>query len=60
VGRARAGQDAPKVTVGLDAFNLLNLTNFIAYLGTVNSPLFGQVVSAQPPRRLQVSIRTTF
>jgi hypothetical protein len=60
VGRARAGQDAPKVTIGLDAFNVLNRTNFITYLGTVNSPLFGQAVAAQPPRRLQFSIRTTF
>ena len=54
------GPDAPKVTFGVDAFNLLNRTNFVSYIGTINSPLFGQAVAAQPPRRLQLSIRTTF
>jgi hypothetical protein len=60
VGHAPAGQEAPKVTVAVDAFNLLNRTNFVAYLGTIRSPLFGQAVAAQPPRRLQLSVRATF
>jgi outer membrane receptor protein involved in Fe transport len=60
IGRPRDGGDAPKVTVGIDAFNVLNRTNFTAYLGTVTSPLFGQAVAAQPPRRLQLSLRATF
>jgi hypothetical protein len=38
VSQARAGQDTPEVTIGLDAFNLLNRTSFMAYLGTINSP----------------------
>lgn len=60
VGRAQHGEDPPKVTVGLDAFNVLNRTNYTAYLGTITSPLFGQAVAAQPPRRLQLSLRATF
>ncbi len=60
IGRTRPGEDMPKLTVGLDAFNVLNRTNFTAYIGTITSPLFGQAVSAQPPRRLQLSLRATF
>ena len=48
------------LTVGLDAFNVLNHTNFTSYLGTVTSPLFGSATSAFPPRRLQLSVRTKF
>jgi hypothetical protein len=52
--------DAPTVTLGIDAFNVLNRTNYTAYLGTVTSPLYGQAVAAQPPRRLQFSLRVKF
>jgi hypothetical protein len=48
------------LTLGLDAFNVLNHTNFISYVGTVTSPLFGSATAAQPPRRLQISARTRF
>jgi outer membrane receptor protein involved in Fe transport len=48
------------LTVGLDAFNVLNHTNFTSYVGTVTSPLFGQATAAFPPRRLQLSVRTRF
>ncbi len=55
------GADDPmKVTLGIDAFNVLNRTNYTAYLGTITSPLFGQAVAAQPPRRLQLSLRAAF
>ena len=50
----------PVATVGLDAFNVLNHTNFISYIGTLSSPLFGQAVAANPPRRLQLSLRFKF
>jgi outer membrane receptor protein involved in Fe transport len=52
--------DAWTLTVGVDAFNVLNHTNFTSYIGTVTSPLFGQATSAQPPRRVQFSLRTKF
>jgi outer membrane receptor protein involved in Fe transport len=52
--------DPWSLTVGVDAFNVLNHTNFTSYVGTVTSPLFGRPTSAQPSRRLQFSIRTKF
>ncbi len=59
--RARPQPKDPWVlTVGIDAFNVLNHTNFTSYVGTVTSPLFGSATSAQPARRLQFSVRTKF
>ena len=48
------------VTVGLDAFNVLNRANFINYVGTIGSPLFQQPVAAKQPRQLQLSARVKF
>lgn len=45
------------LTIGIDAFNLLNHVNFNGYVGNLSSPFFGESVSAQPPRRLQLSLR---
>jgi hypothetical protein len=50
----------PTVTLGLDAFNVLNHVNYISYVGVLSSPFFGKPISAQPPRRLQVSFRFRF
>jgi hypothetical protein len=47
-------------TVGLEAYNILNRTNFTTYVGTVDSPLFGRAIAAQPPRRVQLSLRAKF
>ncbi len=57
---SKPGDDETRLTVGVDAFNILNRTNFNNYVGTLDSPLFGQPVSAQPPRRIQVSLRARF
>jgi hypothetical protein len=51
---------APTVTISVDAFNVLNRVNYTSYIGNSNSPLFGQAVSALPPRRLQLSTRFSF
>jgi hypothetical protein len=48
------------VTAGLDAFNVLNRVNDNSLVGNMNSPFFGQAISAQPPRRLQLSLRWEF
>ena len=48
------------MTLSLDAFNVLNRTNFITYVGALSSPLFGRAVAAQPPRRLQAGLRFQF
>ena len=54
------GKEAPSMTFGVDAFNLLNRVNYSSYVGTLSSPLFGQPVSARAPRQLQFSGRFKF
>ncbi len=51
---------APTLTVSIDAFNLFNHVNYTSYVGNLSSPFFGRAVSAQPPRRLQLSARFAF
>ncbi len=48
------------ITIGLDAFNVLNRVNFASFIGNINSPFFGQAVASQPPRRLQLMARFRF
>ena len=50
----------PTVTLGFDAFNVLNSVNYVSYVGNLSSPFFGQAIAAQPPRRLQVGFRFRF
>ncbi len=50
----------PKITTAVDAFNLLNTTNYPAFVGNMSSPFFGRPVSALEPRRLQFTVRLTF
>ncbi len=54
------GASGPKLTLGLDAFNILNRVNYLTYVGTLTSPLFGQPVTAQAPRQLQLLARFGF
>lgn len=54
------GEDGPKVTVGLDAFNVLNRVNYNGFVGNQKSPFFGRPTSAQAPRRLQLSLRVEY
>lgn len=49
--------EGPKVTLGVDAFNVLNRVNYSSYVGNLSSPFFGRAISAQPPRRMQLSLR---
>lgn len=49
-----------KSTLALDAFNVLNEVNYSSFIGNLSSPFFGRAVSAQPPRRLQLSFRLKF
>jgi hypothetical protein len=48
------------LTVAFDAFNVLNHVNYVAYIGNLQSPFFGQAVSAFPARRLQITTRFKF
>ena len=49
--------EGAKVGVGVDAFNVLNHVNYSGYVGNLSSPFFGRAIAAQPPRRLQLSLR---
>jgi Carboxypeptidase regulatory-like domain len=44
----------------IEAENLLNHVNFSAPILTMNSPLFGQITSAGPPRIMQVAVKYVF
>jgi hypothetical protein len=51
---------AYQLEFSIDAFNLLNHTNFKNYVGTLTSPFFGRATAANPPRQLQLSTRFHF
>jgi hypothetical protein len=53
-------EKSPTVTASVDAFNVLNRTNFQNYRGAVTSPFFGKPVASQPARRLQLGLRFEF
>lgn len=48
------------LTLGVDAFNVLNRVNDSYFVGNLSSPFFGQAVSASAPRRVQLSLRSRF
>jgi hypothetical protein len=56
----KAKKEARVFTVSLNAFNVLNHPNYVTYIGTQSSPLFGKPVAAQPPRRLQLDLQFKF
>jgi hypothetical protein len=57
---SKANQEAKMLTVALNSFNVLNHPNYVTFIGTQSSPLFGQPVSALPPRRMQVDVQFKF
>ena len=50
----------PAATIGIDAFNVTNRVNYSSFVGNLSSPFFGHAVSAQPPRRVQLTFRFKF
>lgn len=48
------------LSVSLNSFNVLNHPNYLTYIGTISSPLFGSPVAAQPPRRMQLDVQFKF
>ena len=56
----KAKKESRVFTVSLNAFNVLNHPNYVTYIGTQSSPLFGKPVAAQPPRRLQLDLQFKF
>jgi hypothetical protein len=43
------------VSIGVDAFNVADRVNYGGFVGNLSSPFFGRAISAQPPRRIQLS-----
>jgi hypothetical protein len=56
----KSRKDAPKLSISLSSFNVLNHRNDLTYVGVITSPFFGRAVQAQPPRRLQLGLQYKF
>jgi hypothetical protein len=57
---SKAKKETRVFTVSLNSFNVLNHPNYVTYIGTQSSPLFGRPVAAQPPRRMQLDVQFKF
>jgi hypothetical protein len=57
---SRAKKEARILSLSLNSFNVLNHPNYVSYIGTQASPLFGKPVAAQPPRRMQLDVQFKF
>jgi hypothetical protein len=53
-------EKGPALTVGVDAFNVLNRTNYTGFVGNLRSPFFGLPVAARPARRMQLTLGFSF
>jgi hypothetical protein len=53
-------KEAKVISLSLNSFNVLNHPNYVTYIGTISSPLFGRPVAAQPPRRMQLDVQFKF
>jgi len=57
---SKAKKEARILSVALNSFNVLNHPNYLTYIGTQSSPLFGLPTAAQPPRRMQLDVQFKF
>jgi hypothetical protein len=57
---SKAKKETRVLSVSLNSFNVLNHPNYVTYIGTQSSPLFGRPVAAQPPRRMQLDVQFKF
>ena len=53
-------KEAKVLTLSLNSFNVLNHPNYVSYIGTISSPLFGMPAAALPPRRTQLDVQFKF
>ena len=53
-------KEAKVISVSLNSFNVLNHPNYVTYIGTITSPLFGGPAAALPPRRMQLDVQFKF
>jgi hypothetical protein len=56
----KKNKEGPMMTVGVDAFNVFNRTNYASFIGNLSSPFFGLPVAARPARRMQLTLGFTF
>lgn len=52
--------EGPVVTISVDAFNVLNRTNFAGFIGNLSSSFFGLPVASRPARRMQLTVGFQF
>ncbi len=57
---SKAKKETRALSLSLNSFNVLNHPNYVTYIGTQSSPLFGQPVAALPPRRMQLDVQFKF
>jgi hypothetical protein len=57
---SKTKKEAKVISISLNSFNVLNHPNYLAYIGTQSSSLFGKPVAAQPPRRMQLDVQFKF
>ena len=57
---SKTKKEARVLSLALNSFNVLNHPNYVTYIGALSSPLFGQPVAAQPPRRMQLDVTFKF
>ena len=57
---SKAKKEAKVLSLSLNSFNVLNHPNYVTYIGAMSSPLFGNPVAAQPPRRMQLDVQFKF
>ena len=53
-------RDESELHFNIDAFNVLNRTNFANFVGVQSSPFFGRANSAREPRTIQLSMKYNF
>jgi outer membrane receptor protein involved in Fe transport len=58
--RRTSSSEGSSLAVAVDVFNVLNRINYTSYVGTLTSPFFGRAITAEPPRRTQLSLRFRF
>jgi len=56
----KGNKEGPRLTAGLNSFNVLNHQNDVTYVGVLSSVYFGKAISALPPRRMQLNLQFKF
>ena len=57
---SKSHKEGRSLVATLNSFNVANHRNDVTYVGSLNSPFFGQAVAAQPPRRMQINLEFKF